>query len=151
MAETTLHTDPDPDPASFHSVTMEELLAVPQTRHSDHHVQRWCRIPLPHPALPNPAQPPFDSDKRTVVLGSNEPPLDTGHRGIQCCTFHLAFLILENLFSPYLQVVISLKNYFLFTPLLPSVAVGTLHPRSIIQPTQYITWHKSRNISVIEA
>jgi NADH dehydrogenase FAD-containing subunit len=54
---------------------------------------------------------------------------------------------------PYrpLQVVISPKNYFLFTPLLPSVAVGTLNPRSIIQPTRYITRHKARTVSVIEA
>lgn len=29
--------------------------------------------------------------------------------------------------------MISPKNFFLFTPLLPSVAVGTLSPRSIIQ------------------
>jgi len=49
------------------------------------------------------------------------------------------------------QVVISPKNYFLFTPLLPSVAVGTLNPRSIIQPTRYVTRHKARNVSVIEA
>lgn len=49
------------------------------------------------------------------------------------------------------QVVISPKNYFLFTPLLPSVAVGTLNPRSIIQPTRYITRHKTRTVSVIEA
>jgi NADH dehydrogenase FAD-containing subunit len=83
-------------------------------------------------------------------LGSDEPSLDAGHRGIQRCTFHYIFLILENLFSPYLEVVISPKNYFLFTPLLPNVAVGTLNPRSIIQPTRDITRHKSRNVSVIE-
>ena len=47
--------------------------------------------------------------------------------------------------------MISPKNYFLFTPLLPSVAVGTLSPRSIIQPTRYITRHKTREVSVIEA
>lgn len=49
------------------------------------------------------------------------------------------------------QVVISPKNYFLFTPLLPSVAVGTLSTRSILQPTRYITRHKTRTVSVIEA
>ena len=43
------------------------------------------------------------------------------------------------------------KNYFLFTPLLPSVAVGTISPRSIIQPTRYITRHKKRVVSVVEA
>ncbi|KAI0081362.1 FAD/NAD-P-binding domain-containing protein [Panus rudis PR-1116 ss-1] len=51
----------------------------------------------------------------------------------------------------YNVVVISPKNYFLFTPLLPSVAVGTLSPQSIISPTRYITRHKKRTVSVIEA
>ncbi|WRT70586.1 uncharacterized protein IL334_007584 [Kwoniella shivajii] len=48
-------------------------------------------------------------------------------------------------------VVISPRNYFLFTPLLPSVTVGTLEPRSIIQPTRYITRHKKRKVDVYEA
>ncbi|KAF8751186.1 Pyridine nucleotide-disulfide oxidoreductase [Rhizoctonia solani] len=43
------------------------------------------------------------------------------------------------------------RNYFLFTPLLPSVAIGTLDSRSIIQPTRYITRHKSRRVYVYEA
>ncbi|KAI0794899.1 FAD/NAD-P-binding domain-containing protein [Abortiporus biennis] len=47
--------------------------------------------------------------------------------------------------------VISPRNYFLFTPLLPSVAVGTLGPRSVIQPTRYVTRHKARQVAVIEA
>nr|VWO95003.1 Probable membrane NADH dehydrogenase NdhA [Ganoderma boninense] len=33
----------------------------------------------------------------------------------------------------YNVILISPRNYFLFTPLLPSVAVGTLAPRSILQ------------------
>ncbi|KAK7689597.1 hypothetical protein QCA50_007389 [Cerrena zonata] len=53
--------------------------------------------------------------------------------------------------TDYNVVVISPRNYFLFTPLLPSVAVGTLSPHSIIQPTRYITRHKDRTVSVIEA
>lgn len=53
--------------------------------------------------------------------------------------------------TEYNVVVISPKNFFLFTPLLPSVAVGTLNPRSIIQPTRYITRHKTRAVTVIEA
>ncbi|RXK41726.1 NADH dehydrogenase [Tremella mesenterica] len=48
-------------------------------------------------------------------------------------------------------VVVSPRNYFLFTPLLPSVTVGTLEPRSIIQPTRYITRHKKRRVAVYEA
>jgi hypothetical protein len=46
------------------------------------------------------AQMPFDSDKKTVVLGSDEPLLEAGHGGIQRCTSHLIFLILENCFHP---------------------------------------------------
>ncbi|GBE84186.1 Probable NADH-ubiquinone oxidoreductase, mitochondrial [Sparassis crispa] len=53
--------------------------------------------------------------------------------------------------SEYNVVLISPRNYFLFTPLLPSVAVGTLNPRSIIQPTRYVTRHKARQVAVIEA
>ncbi|KAI0777440.1 FAD/NAD-P-binding domain-containing protein [Trametes elegans] len=51
----------------------------------------------------------------------------------------------------YNVIVISPKNYFLFTPLLPSVAVGTLSPRSILQPTRYVTRHKKRQVTVVEA
>ena len=43
------------------------------------------------------------------------------------------------------------KTFFLFTPLLASVVVGTINPRSIIQLTRYILRHKARNIKVIEA
>lgn len=48
-------------------------------------------------------------------------------------------------------VVISPRNYFLFTPLLPSVTVGTLEARSLIQPTRFITRHKKRAVQVYEA
>ncbi|KAL1409875.1 NADH:ubiquinone oxidoreductase [Vanrija albida] len=48
-------------------------------------------------------------------------------------------------------VVVSPRNYFLFTPLLPSVTVGTLEPRSLIQPTRFITRHKKRDVLVYEA
>lgn len=61
------------------------------------------------------------------------------------------FVYEDNTTNTAPQVVISPKNFFLFTPLLPSVAVGTLNPRSIIQPTRYITRHKTRTVSVIEA
>ncbi|KAJ7472304.1 pyridine nucleotide-disulfide oxidoreductase-domain-containing protein [Mycena galericulata] len=53
--------------------------------------------------------------------------------------------------TDYNVVVISPRNFFLFTPLLPSVAAGTLSPRSILQPTRYITRHKARAVEVIEA
>ncbi|KAF9517464.1 hypothetical protein BS47DRAFT_1326181 [Hydnum rufescens UP504] len=85
---------------------------------------------------PGPQQP-FDPDKKTiVVLGSG-----------WGATSLLKSLDNED----YNVVVISPRNYFLFTPLLPSVAIGTLDARSIIQPTRYITRHKKRVVHVYEA
>lgn len=48
-------------------------------------------------------------------------------------------------------MVVSPRNYFLFTPLLPSAAVGTLGIRSILQPIRYITRFKTRSVAVVEA
>ncbi|KAI0051596.1 NADH dehydrogenase [Auriscalpium vulgare] len=53
--------------------------------------------------------------------------------------------------SDYNIIVVSPRNFFLFTPLLPSVAVGTLNPKSILQPIRYLTRHKERQVTVIEA
>lgn len=50
----------------------------------------------------------------------------------------------------YLQVVISPRNYFLFTPLLPSVTVGTLSSRSVLEPTRFLTRHLKRKVDVYE-
>jgi len=48
-------------------------------------------------------------------------------------------------------IVISPVNYFLFTPLLPSVTVGTIDARSITQATRLITRFKKRAVQVVEA
>lgn len=82
-------------------------------------------------------QLPQDPEKKTlVVLGS----------GWGATSF------LKNLDTEEFNViVISPRNYFLFTPLLPSVTVGTLEARSLIQPTRFITRHKKRNVLVYEA
>lgn len=100
-------------------------------------------------------QLPFDPEKKTiVVLGSGWgamsllKTLDTTHYNVVCV--NLLSWVSHGLYS-CLQVVISPKNFFLFTPLLPSVAVGTLSPRSIIQPIRFTTRHKSRAVKVIEA
>ncbi|KAF8201148.1 pyridine nucleotide-disulfide oxidoreductase-domain-containing protein [Mycena galopus ATCC 62051] len=83
------------------------------------------------------AQLPHDPQKKTiVVLGS----------GWGATSF---LNTLDT--NDYNVVVVSPQNYFLFTPLLPSVAVGTISPRSIIQPTRYVTRHKTRAVEVIEA
>lgn len=62
--------------------------------------------------------------KKVVVLG-------TGWAGVS---------FLKNLKSSNYDVeVVSPKNYFLFTPLLPSVTCGTVEARSIVEPIRCIT------------
>ncbi|TFK47303.1 NDE2, mitochondrial external NADH dehydrogenase [Heliocybe sulcata] len=82
-------------------------------------------------------QQEFDPEKKTlVILGSG-----------WGATSLLKTLDTED----FNVILISPRNYFLFTPLLPSVAVGTITPRSIIQPTRYVARHKKRKVAVIEA
>ncbi|KAJ3969774.1 NADH dehydrogenase [Lentinula raphanica] len=82
-------------------------------------------------------QLPYDPAKKTIVI------LGSGWG---------ATSLLKTLdTSEYNVVIISPKNYFLFTPLLPSVAVGTLSPKAILQPTRYLARHKARAVTVIEA
>ncbi|KAG8905199.1 NADH:ubiquinone oxidoreductase, partial [Tulasnella sp. 417] len=82
-------------------------------------------------------QKPFDKDKKTVVI------LGSGWA---------ATSMLKNMDTEDFNVVlVSPRNYFLFTPLLPSVAVGTLEARSIIQSTRYVARHKERRVSIYEA
>ncbi|KAG2744851.1 NADH dehydrogenase [Suillus brevipes Sb2] len=82
-------------------------------------------------------QLPFDPSKKTlVILGSGW--------GATSLLKGLGTIIT-------LYIVVSPKNFFLFTPLLLSVAVGTLNARSILQPTRYLTRHKQRQVLVIEA
>ncbi|KAI0319999.1 FAD/NAD-P-binding domain-containing protein [Amylostereum chailletii] len=86
-----------------------------------------------HPGV----QLPYDPKKKTVVvLGS----------GWGATSF-----IKEVSNSEYNVIVVSPRNFFLFTPLLPSVAVGTISPMSITTPIRYLTRHKDRQITVIEA
>ncbi|TFY65981.1 hypothetical protein EVG20_g5109 [Dentipellis fragilis] len=82
-------------------------------------------------------QLPFDPSKKTVVvLGS----------GWGSTSF------IKNLdMSEYNVIVVSPRNFFLFTPLLPSVAVGTIDSKSILTPIRYVTRHKPRQVVVIEA
>lgn len=43
------------------------------------------------------------------------------------------------------------RNYFLFSPLLPSTTVGTIDIRSIVEPIRFITRHKPHEVKVYEA
>eukprot|EP01121_Diplochlamys_sp_Union-15-3_P014824 TRINITY_DN4782_c0_g7_i1.p1 TRINITY_DN4782_c0_g7~~TRINITY_DN4782_c0_g7_i1.p1 ORF type:complete len:606 (-),score=98.54 TRINITY_DN4782_c0_g7_i1:2-1819(-) len=45
-----------------------------------------------------------------------------------------AISVLKQLGDDYDVTLVSPKNYFLFTPLLPSVTVGSIEPRSIVEP-----------------
>lgn len=45
----------------------------------------------------------------------------------------------------YDLTVISLSNYFLFTPLLPSVTVGTVEIRSVVEPIRNLIHKKHKN------
>jgi NADH:ubiquinone reductase (non-electrogenic) len=80
---------------------------------------------------------PYDPNKKTiVVLGS----------GWASTSFLKA--IDTNLYN---VVVVSPRNYFLFTPLLPSCTVGTLDFRSLVEPIRFITRHKANEVKVYEA
>ncbi|KAE8210389.1 hypothetical protein CF327_g5734 [Tilletia walkeri] len=84
-----------------------------------------------------PDQLPQDPSKKTIVI------LGSGWG---------ATSLLKSLDTDaYNVIVISPVNYFLFTPLLPSVTVGTVDARSITQATRLITRFKKRAVQVIEA
>ncbi|KAH6834148.1 dehydrogenase B2 [Perilla frutescens var. hirtella] len=77
-----------------------------------------------------------DKKKRVVVLG-------TGWAGTS---------FLKNLKNPSYDVqVISPRNFFAFTPLLPSVTVGTVEARSIVEPIRNIVRKKNVNVHYWEA
>jgi NADH:ubiquinone reductase (non-electrogenic) len=51
----------------------------------------------------------------------------------------------------YNVVVISPRNYFLFTPLLPSCTTGTIEHRSIMEPVRNFLRHKKTAVRFYEA
>ncbi|KAD4982349.1 hypothetical protein E3N88_19020 [Mikania micrantha] len=74
--------------------------------------------------------------KRVVVLG-------TGWAGTS---------FVKNLKNPSYDIqVISPRNYFAFTPLLPSVTVGTVEARSVVEPIRNIVKKKQFNANYWEA
>eukprot|EP00258_Populus_trichocarpa_P039793 XP_024455812.1 external alternative NAD(P)H-ubiquinone oxidoreductase B2, mitochondrial isoform X2 [Populus trichocarpa] len=74
--------------------------------------------------------------KKVVVIG-------TGWAGTS---------FLKKLNNPSYDVqVISPRNYFAFTPLLPSVTCGTVEARSIVEPIRSIVRKKSVSVSYCEA
>ncbi|ORZ35087.1 pyridine nucleotide-disulfide oxidoreductase-domain-containing protein [Catenaria anguillulae PL171] len=53
--------------------------------------------------------------------------------------------------SEYQAIVVSPRNFFLFTPLLPSVTTGSLESRSIITPIKYFLRFKPFGAKFVEA
>src|SRR5437867_4379873 len=58
-----------------------------------------------------------------------------------------AFNLVKHLKDDYEVTIISPRNHFLFTPLLPSTTVGTLEFRSIIEPIR----HARKNVRFYHA
>lgn len=51
----------------------------------------------------------------------------------------------------YNVIVVSPRNYFLFTPLLPSCTTGTIEHRSIMEPIRNFLRHKKASVKYYEA
>lgn len=85
---------------------------------------------------PEPQVKPDPSKKTIVVLG-------TGWGSVSM----LKRLDTEN----YNVIVISPRNYFLFTPLLPSCTTGTIEHRSIMEPIRSILRSKRGHVQYFEA
>ena len=51
----------------------------------------------------------------------------------------------------YNVIVVSPRNFFLFTPLLPSCTVGTIEHRSIMEPIRNVLRHKKATVKYYEA
>ncbi|RKF80077.1 External alternative NADH-ubiquinone oxidoreductase, mitochondrial [Golovinomyces cichoracearum] len=79
---------------------------------------------------------PDPSKKNLVILG-------TGWGAVSL----LKKLDTEN----YNVIIISPRNYFLFTPLLPSCTTGTIEHRSIMEPIRSVMRHKKSAVKFFEA
>ncbi|KAI9837306.1 MAG: External alternative NADH-ubiquinone oxidoreductase mitochondrial [Sarea resinae] len=82
-------------------------------------------------------QPEPSPDKKTLVI------LGTGWGSVSL----LKKLKTEN----YNVIVISPRNFFLFTPLLPSCTTGTIEHRSIMEPVRNFLRHKKCAVKFYEA
>ncbi|KAJ5616372.1 hypothetical protein N7537_001486 [Penicillium hordei] len=84
-----------------------------------------------------PDQAAPDPSKKTLVI------LGTGWGSVSL----LKKLDTEN----YNVIVVSPRNYFLFTPLLPSCTTGLIEHRSIMEPIRNILRHKKASVQFYEA
>lgn len=84
---------------------------------------QWCSL---HEELPLRRKP------RVVILGS----------GWGAVSFIKT--LSREVCSKYEFILVSPRNYFLYTPLLPAVATGTMEERSIVEPIRHITRGKGQ-------
>lgn len=82
-------------------------------------------------------QTPVDASKKTLVI------LGTGWGSIS--------LLKKIDASQYNIIVVSPRNFFLFTPLLPSCTTGTIEHRSIMEPVRNIMRNKEASVTYYEA
>lgn len=92
-----------------------------------------------HPNDQEPQSPTFadGSPRKTLVI------LGTGWGAVS--------LLQELDTSLYNVVIVSPRNYFLFTPLLPSTPVGTVNLKSIVEPIRSITRRSKGEVIYYEA
>eukprot|EP00834_Sanchytrium_tribonematis_P001586 NODE_40_length_35084_cov_0.543519.p10 type:complete len:371 gc:universal NODE_40_length_35084_cov_0.543519:12998-11886(-) len=85
---------------------------------------------------PKPVEANLENKKRLVILGT----------GWGCTS------LLKNLWSQeYRVTVVSPRNYFLFSPLLPSLTTGGIESRSIMMPIRYLLRQKPFGVEFLEA
>ena len=92
-----------------------------------------------HPKEQEPQSPSFPngSPRKTLII------LGTGWGAVS---------LLQNLDTTlYNVIVVSPRNYFLFTPLLPSTPVGTVNLKSIVEPIRSITRRSKGEVVYYEA
>lgn len=96
-------------------------------------VTAWSIYDTRHPAD---QQKPDPSKKTLVILGSG---------------WGSVSLLKKIDASQYNIVVVSPRNFFLFTPLLPSCTTGTVEHRSIMEPIRSIIRNKEASVTYYEA
>ena len=83
-------------------------------------------------------QLPYDPSKKNIVVVGSGWGATSFLKNIDNTEYNvvrvLSLRVANNISDIYLsQIVVSPRNFFLFTPLLPSVAAGTLSSQSILQ------------------
>ncbi|KAJ2557559.1 NADH:ubiquinone oxidoreductase [Coemansia sp. RSA 1933] len=125
----------------------------PITSTSQRGIQQRCASSVAQPTTAAPSTSPcmaasdfHATDKSNVPSSDNKKTLVLLGTGWGTTT------ILKNVDTlRYNVVVVSPRNYFLFTPLLPSCTVGTTESRSIMEPIRHIVGRRGKEMRFYEA